>query len=59
MNYIFRTDYSLEAIKLNYNVIKLDSSVIDNVLTLCYEALEIFHKIQELQQKNLHNSKYF
>ena len=58
LNYIFRTDYSLEAIKLNYNAIKLDSSVIDNVLSLCYEALDVFQKIQGLQQKNLHNTKY-
>ena len=53
INYIFRTDYSLETIKLNYNVIKLDSSVIDKVLNLCYEALDIFQKIQELQQINI------
>ena len=53
LNYIFRTDYSLEAIKLNYHAIKLEASVIDNVLNLCYEALDIFHKIQELQNINL------
>ena len=58
MKYIFRTDYSLETIQLNYNAIKLNSSVIEEVLNLCYEALDIFQKIQELQQKNLHNSKY-
>lgn len=59
INYIFRTDYSLEAIKLNYNAIKLEAEVIDNVLALCYEALDIFHKIQELQQANINDSKYF
>ena len=58
LNYIFRTDYSLEAIKLNYNAIKLEASVIEDVLALCYEALDIFQKLQELQQKNLHNTKY-
>ena len=55
INYIFRTDYSLEAIKLNYNAVKLDSSVIEEVLNLCYEALDIFQKIQQLQQANLND----
>ena len=41
ISYIFRTDYSLETIKLNYNAIKLDSSVIEDVLNLCYEAFII------------------
>lgn len=59
INYIFRTDYSLEAIKLNYNAVKLDSSVIEDVLNLCYEALDLFQKIQKLQQKNINDSKYF
>ena len=58
INYIFRTDYSLETIKLNYNAIKLEADVIDTVLNLCYEALDIFQKIQELQQANIHDSKY-
>ena len=58
LNYIFRTDYSLEAIKLNYHAIKLEASVIDSVKNLCYEALDIFQKIQELQQVNLNDSKY-
>ena len=53
INYIFRTGYSLETIKENYNAIKLPVDVIDNVKVLCYEALDIFHKIQELQNINL------
>lgn len=58
LNYIFRTDYSLEAIKLNYHAIKLEAEVIDTVKNLCYEALDIFQKLQELQQTNLNDSKY-
>ena len=58
LNYIFRTDYSLESIKLNYHTIKLEAEVIDSIKTLCYEALDIFQKIQELQQTNLNDSKY-
>ena len=53
INYTFRTGYSLETIKENYNAIKLPVDVIDNVKVLCYEALDIFHKIQELQNINL------
>ena len=53
LKYIFRTDYSLETIKLNYNAIKLESEVIDNVINLCYEALDVFQQIKELQQANL------
>lgn len=59
LNYIFRTDYSLEAIKLNYHAIKLEAEVIDTVKNLCYEALDIFQKLQELQQTNLNDSKFF
>ena len=55
INYIFRTDYSLETIQLNYNAVKLDSSVIEDVINLCYEALDIFQKIQQLQQANLND----
>ena len=58
LNYIFRTNYSLESIKLNYHAIKLEASVIDNVLALCYEALDVFQKLQKLQQTNLNDSKY-
>ena len=53
INYIFRTGYSLETIKENYNVIKLPVDVIDNVKVLSYEALDIFEQIQELQNINL------
>ena len=59
ISYVFRTDYSLETIQLNYNAVKLDSSVIDNVLALCHETLDIFQKIQELQQVNLNDSNYY
>lgn len=58
LNYIFRTDYSLESIKLNYHAIKLDSTIIDSIKNLCYEALDIFQKIQKLQQYNLNDSKF-
>jgi len=53
INYIFRTGYSLETIKENYNAIKLPVDVIDNVKVLSYEALDIFEQIQELQNINL------
>ena len=53
INYTFRTDYTLETIKENYNAIKLPVEVIDEIKDLCYEALDIFKKIQELQNINL------
>ena len=53
INYTFRTGYTLETIKENYNAIKLPVDVIDNIKILSYEALDIFKKIQELQNINL------
>lgn len=58
LSYSFRTEFSLETIKLNYNAVKLESNVIDNVLALCYEALDVIQKIRELQNKNIDNPKY-
>lgn len=58
LNYTFRTGYTLESIKENYNAIKLPVDVIDNIKDLTYEALDIFKKIQELQNKNIDNPKY-
>ena len=58
LNYSFRTEFSLEAIKLNYHAIKLEADVIDSVLALCYEALDVIQKIRELQNRNIDNPKY-
>lgn len=58
LNYSFRTEFSLEAIKLNYHAVKLEAEVIDNVLALCYEALEIIEKIRILQNENIDNPKF-
>ena len=58
LHYSFRTEFSLEAIKINYHAIKLDVAVIDNIKNLCYEALDIIEKIRVLQNKNIDNPKY-
>lgn len=55
LNYSFRTEFTLATIKLNYNVIKLDSDVIDNIKSLCYEALDVIQNIRELQNNNIDN----
>ena len=59
LNYSFRTEFSLEAIKVNYHAIKLEADVIDNIKNLCYEALEVIEKIRILQNANIDNPKYF
>ena len=59
LSYSFRTDFSLEAIKLNYHAIKLEPEVISEVKTLCSEALDIIEKIRILQNENIDNPKFF
>lgn len=58
LNYSFRTEFSLEAIKINYHAIKLEADVIDNVKNLCYEALELIQMIRELQNRNIDNPEF-
>lgn len=58
LNYSFRTEFSLEAIKINYHAIKLEADVIDNVKNLCYEALELIQKIRELQNRNIDKPEF-
>lgn len=59
LNYSFRTEFSLEAIKVNYHAIKLEADVIDNIKNLCYEALEVIEKIRILQNENIDNPKFY
>lgn len=59
LNYSFRTEFSLEAIKINYHAIKLEADVIDNIKNLCYEALEVIEKIRILQNENIDNPKFY
>jgi len=58
LKYSFRTDFSLEAIKLNYHAIKLEPDVISEVKTLCSEALAIIEKIRVLQNKNIDRPEF-
>ena len=58
LNYSFRTEFSLEAIKLNYHAIKLEADVIDNIKNLCYEALDVIEKIRILQNKNIDKPEF-
>ena len=58
LNYSFRTEFSLEAIKINYHAIKLEADVIDNIKNLCYEALDIIEKIRELQNRNIDKPEF-
>ena len=58
LNYSFRTEFSLEAIKINYHAIKLEPDVISEVKTLCSEALDIIQKIRILQNENIDNPEF-
>lgn len=58
LQYIFRTDFTSETIKSNYHGIKLDVELIDSIKMLCYEALDVFHRIQQLQNKNIDKDSF-